>query len=573
MKRALLIIFVTGFILCASNCKYKTIRNELADFVIKNATIYTVNTARSWEQALAILDGRLVYVGTDKGADAFIGSQTRVVDLKERLLLPGFHDSHVHLVDGGIKLGLCNLSGIESVDHILSRIRSYVIANSDKKWIIGSGWDQTLFPQANPSKDLLETVVSDRPALLFSRDGYSAWVNSHALEIAGITAKTPDPFGGIIEHNPKTGEPTGTLRGEAINIVKQYIPETTKQEYRDGLLRSLEKANSFGIISLQDAKADPEYIEAYSVLEREGILSARVRLALPYDPVKNNEEQIQELLEIHQSYQGPRINAGTIKLFLDGVFDNKSVALLEPYIGMSINDSNAYGLLKFEEKRLNHLVSRLDSMGFQVHMHAIGDRAIRIGLNAVEYTRRTNGYNDLRHNITHLHLTHPSDIPRFHQLGVVANFQPFFPGVYDYHIEIVAPLVGSKRFKYLYPIRSIMDNGAVVAAGSDWPVTTLNPLDAIEVAVTRQAIGEKNSPALNPEQRVDLARIIAAYTIAGAYVNFEEQESGSIEVGKWADFIVLDKNIFEIPVYEIHTAKVLWTVLEGREVFRAENWK
>lgn len=572
MKRVLLIVFITGSSIFSNNCKYKTTQKEPADLVIKNATIYTVNAARSWSQSLAILDGRLVYVGTDKGADAFIGSQTRVVDLKERLLLPGFHDSHVHLVDGGIKLGMCNLSGAKSVNEILSRISSYVTENSEKIWIIGSGWDQTLFPQANPSRDLLDSVVPDRPALFFSRDGHSAWINSGALEIAGITSKTPDPFGGRIEHNPKTVEPTGTLRGEAINIVKQFIPETTSQEYRNGLLRALERANSFGIISLQDAKAEKEYIEAYSVLQREGNLTARVRLALPFNHARDDEEQIQQFLKLHQSYQSPRLNAGTVKLFIDGVFDDKSVALLEPYMGMPANDSNAYGVLNFEEEHLNRLVSRLDSLGFQVHMHAIGDRAIRIGLDAIEFARRINGYNDLRHNITHLHLTHPSDIPRFHQLGVVANFQPFFPGVYDYHIEIVAPLVGPKRFKYLYPIRSIMDNGAVVAAGSDWPVTTLNPLHAIEVAITRQAIGEKNSPALNPEQRLDLARIIEAYTIAGAYVNFEDQVSGSIEVGKWADFIVLDKNIFEIPIYEIHTAKVIWTVLEGCEVFKSEIW-
>ncbi|MFC2125995.1 amidohydrolase [Bacteroidota bacterium] len=556
-----------------SNCKEKAKEEKPADLVIKNASIYTVDATRSWAQALAVLDGSLVYVGTDIGADAFVGSRTRMIDLGGRFLLPGFHDSHMHPVEAGIQQLQCDLNNAKNVNEILDRIESYVKANPDRPWVLGRGWDQTFFPEANPQKSMLDSIVNNRPALFSDRGGHDIWINSRALEIAKITSQTLDPKGGKIERDTETGEPTGTLREKAAsNFIEQIIPKPTNQENRDALVAAIKEANSYGIISFQDAKAKQEYIQAYLDVERQGDLTVRVRLAQEFVADKDEEEQIRKFLEIRRTCNSKHLDVGSVKLFIDGVFFNRTAALIEPYVGISPSDQNAYGMLHFDAEHLNLLVKKLDSEGFQVHMHAIGGRAIRMGLDAVEYAHHTIGVHDSRHHIAHLHMIHPTDVPRFRQLGVVAIFQPFWADTDDYNIKMIKSFVGPERFKRLHSFRSLMDSGAIVAAGSDWPVTSVKPLDAIEVAVTRRILGKKNGPALNFEQSVDLARIIAAYTIAGAYVNFEEKDSGSIEVGKWADFIVLDKNIFDIPSYEIHTTKVLWTVLEGREVFRAENW-
>lgn len=519
-------------------------------------------------------DGRLAYVGTEAGARPFIGPRTRVVDLGGRLVLPAFYDAHVHPVSAGIEAGLCDLNAARNADEIATAIRAYAAAHPDRSWILGGGWALPIFPGANPRRELLDSLVPDRPALLSAADGHSAWANSRALATAGITRETPDPPAGRIERDPATGEPTGTLRESAIALVERHAPEPSAEEHREGLRRALEVMNRFGIVSCQEANADETTLDAYASADREGWLTARVRASLAFDADKG-EEQVPRLAEQRRAYAGRRLRAEAVKLYLDGVIESRTAALLEPYLPPKddLQAPRTAGLPRFTPDRLNGLVTRLDREGFQVHMHAIGDRAIRMGLDAVEAARRANGPRDARHHMAHIQLFHPDDIPRFRRLGVVANVQPLWAYADEYITELTEPALGPARSRWLYPLGSLMASGAVVAGGSDWSVSSVNPLDAIQVAITRRDPESGDGPTWIPDERVDLPRMIAAYTIAGAYMSFEEKDSGSLEVGKWADFVVLDKNLFEIPAREIHTAKVLWTVLEGKEVHRAEGWK
>jgi predicted amidohydrolase YtcJ len=387
-------------------------------------------------------------------------------------------------------------------------------------------------------------------------------VNSKALEIAGITKETPDPPRGRIERDPKTGEPTGTLREAATSLVKNKIPQYTHDECVTGLRRGLELASRLGITSVQEAAAKDYHLNALAALDHSEELTVRTVAALRLDPEKHST-QLGQFVEWRSKYRGKRLRATSVKIFLDGVIESRTAAMLEPYLG-----GNDQGWLNLEPEVLKPVAAELDRLGFQIHIHAIGDRAIQCSFDALEFARARNGSRDSRHHLAHIQLFDPSDVARFRRLGVIANFQPFWASADDYIVKMTEPILGPKRSRWLYPIRSVADTGAVIVGGSDWNVTTMNPLDAIQVAVTRRGLDDGPGPAWIPEELVDLPLMLAAYTINGAYVNFQQSETGSIETGKAADLIVLDRNLFDIPKHEIHRAKVLLTLLEGKEVYR-----
>jgi predicted amidohydrolase YtcJ len=536
---------------------------KTADLVLRNAAVYTLDAARTWAEAVAIAGGRIVYVGPESGLRQWVGPHTAVVDLQGKMLLPGFHDSHVHLVYGGIDLSECYLYDFTSQEQILEAVARYGEKNPDKKWIRGAGWQLPIFPDANPHKSLLDKVVPNRPVFLVAADGHSAWVNSRALEIAGITKQTPDPATGRIERDPETGEPTGTLREDAVNLVAGRLPSYTREDFVSGLRRGLQLANRFGITSIQDPNCNEGILEAYAELDRRGELSARVVAAMEVNPTEGTA-QIPRLVERRKKYQGRRLRASSVKIFADGVIEARTAALIEPYVGTS----NDRGKANVEPDALNPLVSALDREGFQVHIHAIGDRAIRNSLDAFESAAARNGIRDSRHQIAHIELFNPRDVPRFRRLGVIANFQPLWAYADPYITKLTLPALGPERSRWLYPIASLVKSGAVVTCGSDWSVSSMNPLEAIQVAVTRRGPDEAPGAAWIPEEVADLPAMLAGYTINGAYVNFEEKETGSIETGKAADLVVLDRNLFEISPNEIHNTKVLLTLLEGKEVYR-----
>ena len=537
-----------------------------ADWVFRNGTVYTVDAQRRVAQAIAIDGGRIVYVGDDAGVDRFLGLDTRKVDLAGRLLLPAFTDAHVHMLEGGVTLDACNLSGVRNADAILEAIARYAAAHPDAAWIAGSGWSLAAFPDANPRKEDLDRVVPDRPALLIAGDGHSAWVNSRALAAAAIDRDTPDPPRGRIERDSASGEPSGTLREAAMEPVQALAFDIGPLDALHGLRRAVAQANQFGITSFVEARATTsEYDWAYRLLDLAGMLHARVTLSLWLDPARG-DEQLAELTTRRNHDFTRHVRASAIKIFVDGVAESRTAYLLDPYEG-----SSDRGTPNFTPERLTALATQLDRDGFQLHFHAIGDAAVRMALDAVATARERNGPRDARHHIAHLQLVDPVDWPRFTSLGAIANVQALWAFPDDYVMQLDLPALGRARTESMYPIGSLARAGAPLAAGSDWPVTSMDPLAAMQVAMTRSDPRNASDAQLGPDERVDLATILAAYTIGGAQLMHQEAATGSIEVGKSADLVILDRNLFAIPPAEIAQAKVLLTLFEGKIVYEAKR--
>jgi len=535
-----------------------------ADLVLRNGAVYTVDAARSWARTVAIREGRIVHVGGDSMPPGSIGPKTEVVDLAGGMLLPGFQDGHVHLLLGGVELGECTLFTIETAAAVLDSIAACAAARPDG-WLRGVGWELTAFPNANPSKASLDRIAPGRPALMEAADGHSAWANSRALELAGITRDTPDPVDGRIERDPRTGEPSGTLRETAMDLVSRLLPERTDAELVAGLDRALPQAAERGITAIMEALASESVFRAYAAADRAGRLTLRVVVAADAEPDSTGVEGVVKRLgEWRSRYATPRVRPLTAKLFEDGVIESRTAALLAPYL----DRKGDAGKPIYSQLVLDSLATALDRNGWQVHVHAIGDRAIRMTLDALEHARSVNGPRDARHTITHLQLIDPADLPRFRRLGVVANFEPLWANGDEYLTRLAEPALGPKRSRWLYPIRSVAKEGAVVSGGSDWSVSSLAPLDGIQVAVTHRPPDAPDQPTWRPEEAVDLPTAIAMYTINAAYQNHLERETGSIEVGKLADLVVLQRNLFEVPADELHAVRVMRTMLEGKTVYR-----
>jgi predicted amidohydrolase YtcJ len=533
-----------------------------AELILKNGAVYTLNKAEPWAEAVAVAGGKILFAGSNSAVKKHRGKGTKVLDLAGKMVLPGFQDSHVHLISGGMELEQCNLNDLQTKEEILARIRAYAAENPDNEWIVGGGWALPVFSEANPSKEELDALVSDRPAFLSAADGHSAWVNSRALELAGITAKTGDPKNGRIERKTGTGEPSGTLREAAQGLVGRLIPEPTDEAYLSGLRGGMALANRFGITSIIEASADDKLLETYAGLDRGGGLTLRVLASIDVD-TDRGVEQVDELVQKRERSHGRHLKATAAKIFIDGVIESHTAALLEPYLDRP--QDRGEPVLEVEE--YEHLAVALDKAGFQIHVHAIGDRAIRMTLDAMEEAIKANGPRDARHHICHLELIDPADIPRFRVLGVVANFQALWAYADPYITQLTEPILGPERSSRLYPIGSVVRSGGLYAGGSDWSVSSLNPLDAIQVAVTRRDPVAAAGPAWLPDELIDLPTAIAAYTMNGAFLSFEEKMRGTIEAGKAADLIVLDRNLFKIPAQQIHETKVVLTLLEGKAVY------
>ena len=539
-----------------------------SDLVLRHGAVYTMDAERSWAEAVAVRGGRIVYVGSDDGVLPFIGPGTEVVDLAGRMVLPGFHDSHAHPISGGISLAECDLSDSTTRAGLVAMIRSCAAAHPDRPWVRGRGWQLPIFPAANPRKELLDSLVPDRPAYFRAADGHSAWANSRALEMARITKETPDPPDGRIERDPRTGEPSGTLREGATDLVGNLLPERTAAEREAALKLGLRLANRDGITSLYDASVDTADLLTYQAVIAEDSLTARVVAALEVDPT-GGARQVAGLEQLRERFKTSRLRPIAAKIFADGVLESGTAALLEPYL----DRPGDRGHSDYSQASLDSLAIALDRAGFQIHVHAIGDRAIRMTLDALQAARTANGPRDARPMMAHIELIEPEDIPRFRELGVIADFQPLWAYADDYITRLTEPQLGPARSRWLYPIGSVAHNGAMVVGGSDWPVSSLSPLDAIQVAVTRRAPDAVAGPAWIPQEVVDLPTILAAYTINGAYAFGQEDETGSLEVGKAADLVVLERNLFEIPAERIHEVRVVRTVLDGKTVWKSEGGK
>jgi predicted amidohydrolase YtcJ len=539
-------------------------KGDDADLVLQNGSVYTVDADRSWAEAVAVDDGRIVFVGSTAAAGKFVGRNTKVVDLGGRMLLPGFQDSHVHPITGGIELASCDLNGASGLQAYRSIIGEYAATNPEVPWITGGGWLMSEFgPGGIADKHILDELVPDRPVFLDSADGHTAWVNSKALEIAGIDNDTPDPVDGRIDRDPETGAAIGSLQEGAMKLVSKHLPPPTRADRVRGLQLVVDMLHAFGITAIQDARLDAGSLAAYQELESQHNLKLRVAMSQRWNR-ERGIEQVSEFIDARErSRESSLLRLTSVKIHLDGVLENYAAALLEPYLLPGDNR----GITMVKPATLNRAVTLLDAAGFQLHFHAIGDAAVRQALDAVEEAIYENGRKDNRHHIAHLELIDPADIPRFAELGVVANFQPAWAYADAYVTELTVPFIGEERARWLYPIRSVEDAGGVVAFGSDWSVSTANPLEQIETAVTRKHIDDDSIPVFIAEERISLDSAIAAFTINAAFVNHHEKETGSIEVGKYADLIVIDRNLFELEPAEISAASVLLTLFEGRPVF------
>jgi len=539
-----------------------------ADLVLRHGAVYTMDAERSWAEAVAVRGGRIVYVGSEDGIAPFVGSGTEVVDLAGRMVLPGFHDSHAHPISGGLTLAECDLNDSTTRAGVVAMIRWCATAHPDRPWVRGRGWALPIFPDANPRKELLDSLVPDRPAYLRAADGHSAWANSKALGLAGITKATPDPPDGRIERDPRTGEPSGTLREGATALVSRLLPERSAAERESALKLGIRLANRDGITSLYDASVNTADLHTYQAIIGEDSLTLRVVAALEVDPTAG-PGQVPGLERLRERFRSPLLRPIAAKIFADGVLESGTAALLAPYLGRHGDQGHS----NYTPASLDSIAVALDRAGFQIHVHAIGDRAIRMTLDALAAARQANGPRDARPMMAHIELIEPEDIPRFRELGVIADFQPLWAYADDYITQLTEPQLGPARSRWLYPIGSVAHNGAVIVGGSDWPVSSLNPLDAIQVAITRRATDAPAGPPWIPQEVVDLPTILAAYTINGAYAFGQEAETGSLEVGKAADLIVLDRNLFAIPVEQIHGVRVVRTLLEGKTVWNSEEGK
>jgi predicted amidohydrolase YtcJ len=543
----------------------------VADLVLRGGAVHTVDEGLPKAEGIAVRRGRIVAVGGNAEIDRHVGTQTRVVELRGRTVLPGFQDAHIHPPESGVDELRCDLRESPGdlpygVDGLVRLIRAYATDHPDAAWIIGSGWFLGSIPGGTPHRRDLDLAVGDRPAFFPNRDGHSAWVSSKALELAGITADTPDPVGGRIERDPD-GTPSGSLHEGAMDLVERLIPPNTPAEVEAGLVRAQAELHALGITAWQDAIVHPLEQAAYLALAGRGQLTARVVGSLWWER-DWDERGIDELIEQRAAGQVGRYRATSVKIMVDGVLETFTGALLEPYLPADGGAADRTGILFVEPGRLRRVTELLDAAGFQVHFHAIGDRAVREALDAVEVARLANGPTDGRHHIAHIQLIHPADVGRFAQLDVVANAQPFWAAHDPQMDDMTIPFLGPERTAQQYPFKSLLRSGARLAMGSDWAVSTANPLSEMEIAVNRvHGSAELTYPVFLPDERLSLDEAVHAFTMGSAYVNHHDDETGSLTVGKLADLVVLDRDLFDRGAGEIGDARVVATFIEGEPVY------
>ncbi|MFJ2398450.1 amidohydrolase [Streptomyces sp. NPDC087843] len=519
---------------------------------------------------VAVTGDRITAVGAS--ARELTGPRTEVVDLAGRLLLPGFQDAHLHPVPAGLELAQCDLTGAGTAEETVRAVRAYADAHPGQEWITGGGWSMEAFEGGTPTKEALDAVVPDRPVYLPNRDHHGAWANSRALELAGVTRDTPDPADGRFERDA-SGEPTGMLQEGAMRYVGRLAPPATPADRLAALLHAQRHLHALGITAWQDALVgaflgmdDPS--DAYLTAARDGSLTARVVGALWWDR-ERGAEQIPELVERRAALSHGRFRATSVKLMLDGVAENGSAALLDPYLDNCGCATANRGTSFIDPARLPAYVTELDALGFQCHFHALGDRAVRDALDAVEAARKANGPSDTRPHLAHLQVVHPDDVPRFARLGATANIQPLWAAHEPQMDELTIPFLGPERAALQYPFGSLLRSGARLAAGSDWPVSSPDPLQGIHVAVNR-VVPDGTEPVFLPAERVGLTAAFTAYTAGSAYANHLD-DTGSLRAGSLADLVLLDRDPYAGPPEEIGTTRVALTYVGGERVHEAPD--
>ena len=531
------------------------------NIALLNGQIYTVNPQQPWAQAMVIEDGKIVFVGSTEDAQPFIQADMQTLDLNGKLALPGLHDVHTHPLEAGSERITCILDTEQNLNQALSIIRTCAAQASDDEWLLGWGHDLSIvLDTATSPRAMLDAIESTRPVAIMEATSHSIWVNSKALELVNISGQTPNPPGGIILLDAQ-GEANGILLDAAGDLVFDLAyaptPERLEENYQ-GLLYGLEQAAMNGITSLVDARVywKRGYLSAWQRAEQENTLTARTVLSLWAYPNMNDDEQLQTLTSLFHSDTNSLLNINQIKFYSDGILHNTTAALLAPYQEY-FPEVGSTGLNYFDKNRLARYTTELEKVGFNMHIHAIGDRGVRESLDAIESARKVNGELGARHRLTHVEMVDEQDKPRFAQLNAIADFQ--LAGDFtkpEFHQD-TAYLIG-ERSEHMLPVRDIYNTGATVTLSSDWDVSDLSPFVGMQNALTR---GAQSMP--------NLASVIKAYTINGAYTMGQEQQTGSLTVGKFADVVIVDQNLFEVPVTDIAKTKVLMTILGGETVYDA----
>lgn len=539
--------------------------------MLAGGPVWTGTGAGRRATAVAVRAGRVVAVGGDDVRD-LVGDRTEVVDLAGRLLVPGFQDAHVHPVSGGLGMLSCALHELATPQEYVDAVGAYADSRPDLPWVLGDGWSFPAFGRELPHRALLDAVVPDRPVFLRVSDGHSAWANSRALEVAGISATTADPAGGRLERDAD-GVPTGVLHEQAMALVGDLAPPPTAADKLAALVLAQAHLHALGITAWQDAIVGryggwQDQLETYHEAAAGGVLTARVRGALWWDRTRGLE-QVDELVERRARSAVGRFCAGTVKVMQDGIPENRTAALSSPYLDACGCSTGETGLSMVDPALLVDAVDRLVGHGFSLHFHAIGDRAVTEVLDALEAARSRHGDRDLRHCVAHLQVVHPRDVPRFRALGVTANLQPLWAAHEPQMDELCLPALGPERGAWQYPFGDLLRSGAPLAAGSDWPVSSADPLLGIAVAVNRRLPdAPPGTPVFLPEQRLDLGTALSAYTAGSAAVN-RLDDTGVVRVGALADLTLLDRDPFAGPPEDIAATRVLQTFVEGERVHAA----
>ncbi len=531
-----------------------------ADVVFRNGKVFTASTSTLFTEGLAVKGGQLAALGSDAEIAGFVGPNTEIVDLDGRLATPGFIDAHVHVATSGLDLLRVSFDGCNDEDDAVAAVVRYAADHPDEPWILGSGWSQSWFERGCPNAGLLDRVVGDKPVFISNRDGHGAWVNSRALEISGIDSETPDPPDGRIERNAD-GSPQGTLHEGAMNLVERCAPPDTADDFEKGLLLGQEIMLQFGITGWQEASVRPEVQEAYLRVAASGQLKGDVVGALWWER-DEGIEQIEQLVE-RRKMAAPGFRPTSVKLMLDGVAENFTASVLDPYLdGMGGKTTNQ-GVDFIDPIELRKIVTRLDALEFQCHFHALGDRAVRYGLDALEAALKANGPSDNRHHLAHLQFVHPDDLQRFAPIGAIANVQPLWACNEDYQNLLTRPFITPERDSWQYPFGFLVGAGARIGMGSDWNVSTANVMEEIDVAVTRTCTD--GTEPLGPEQALSAVTALTAFTMGSAYINHSEGHSGSLEVGKRADIAIFDRD--PLRAGRFRDARVDQTYVAGKLVY------
>ncbi len=548
----------------------RAVSAKTATVIVTNARVYTVNAKQPWAEAMAISNDKILAVGSRKTIDSFRDKNTRLIDARGKLVLPGFTDSHIHFLEGSRVLTQVDLNGTTSIAGVQKRVKEYAAAHPTARWILGRGWSYEIFGEAGlPDKKYLDEVVPDRPVYLVGFDGHTSWVNSKALAITGITRDTPNPAAGWIVKDAK-GEPTGALKEDADDIVGNQV-RATREEQLTALRLGLHEANRVGLVRVhclgnaQEVVGDMQNIALYHELRRSGELTVRMYIASYEGPPTLTAEQIAAIEKAKQQYHDEWIAAGAVKFYLDGVIESHTAAMLTPYS----DDPTQIGNLRWDENQYKQAVTALDKHGIQVFTHAIGDRAVRLALDAYEDAAKANGTHDMRHRIEHIETITAQDIPRFGKLGVIASYQPLHAEPNDDTLKVWTRNAGPDRASRGWTWRSVAKSGGHLAFGSDWPVVTLNPWHGVQNAVTRQTQEGKPEGGWLPGERVSLEQAIEGYTLGAAFAGHRETSEGSLEEGKLADLIILDQDLFKIAPSDIHKINVLLTMVGGKVVYEA----